>query len=119
MRAEIRRIDLTTEPVSFEAWPSLDWLASPSPIADEVKAPYVGPRGRGGLWEAMANAVQRAREASVSDDGEADAEVVTLSVDAPHLAYLARVASGGARGHDDARGADVIALDDVRSRDQR
>jgi hypothetical protein len=118
MRAEIRRIDLTTDPATVEAWPSLDWLASPSSFHLETPQP-VAPRGRSGLWDAMAHAVQRAREASVTDGTDLDADVVSLAVDAPHLAYLARVAAGAALTDDDAPNAEVIALDDARSRDAR
>jgi hypothetical protein len=81
MRAEIRRIDLTTEPVTFEAGRLLDLVAAPA-----------APRGRSGLWDAMAHAVQRAREASFEQAGE-DAEVLAPPLDSPHLAYLARVAA--------------------------
>jgi hypothetical protein len=120
MRAEIRRIDLTTEPATVEAWPSLDWLESPSPSTFNVETPEnVAPRGRGGLWDAMAQAVQRARQAPLTDGADIDADMVTLAVDAPHLAYLARVAAGAAHADDDASSADVIALDDARSRDLR
>ena len=116
MRAEIRRIDLTTDPATVEAWPSLDWLAAPATF--DVSVPEnIAPRGRSGLWDAMAQAVQRAREASLTDGGGLDADVVTLAVDAPHLAYLARVAAGAADVDDDAPGAEVIALDDARPRD--
>ncbi len=120
MRAEIRRIDLTTEPATVEAWPSVDWLATPSPLesdAEAASAPYVGPHGRSGLWDAMAQAVQRAREASLGEGDDLDADVVTLAVDAPHLAYLARVAAGAAQADDDAPSAEVIPFGEARPRD--
>lgn len=98
MRAEIRRIDLTTQPVTVEAWPSLDWLSAPPVDA----AATSGPKGRGGLWDAMAHAVQRAREASTAPDNASPA------ADAPHLAYLARVAAGAR-----------AASDGVQPRDRR
>jgi len=119
MQAEIRRIDLTTEPATVDAWPSIDWLASTAGSFGATASEHVAPRGRGGLWDAMAKAVQRAREASVSDEVGMDAEVVTLTVDAPHLAYLARVAAGAAHADVDGPGAEVIALDDARFRDVR
>ena len=113
MRAEIRRIDLTTDPATVEAWPSIDWLASPSRF--DVSAPQnPAPRGRSGLWDAMAHAVQRAREASRTAGGDLDADRVTLAVDAPHLAYLARVAAGAADAADEAPSAAVIPVDDAR-----
>jgi hypothetical protein len=112
MHAEIRRIDLTTDPATFEMWPSLDWLSH------EPEVP-TGPRGRGGLWDAMAQAVQRAREASVDvETGAGDADVIPLATDTPHLAYLARVAGGSRSGCDDGRPAEVISLDDLRPRDR-
>jgi hypothetical protein len=117
MQAEIRRIDLTTDPATVVAWPSIDWLARST---FDVSVPdHVAPRGRGGLWDAMAQAVQRAREASLTDGGGLEADGFALAADAPHLAYLARVAAGAAETDDDAPGADVIALDDTRPRDPR
>ena len=132
MRASIRRIDLTQSPAVVDAWPSVDWL-SPEPDSDGV-APLTRPRGRGGLWAAMASAVARAREASTSGDGgvgaahadqSADpagqtagpAEVIDLVAEAPHLAYLARVACGSDRDDDEV--ADVIDFDANRARDLR
>jgi len=115
MRASVRRIDLTTDPAGVEFWPSLDWLAG------DVE-PTTGPQGRGGLWEAMAQAVQRVREVSLATtDDRTDAQVIEFAPDAPHLAYLARVA-GSADGDDDRNhlpGADVIAMVDLRSRESR
>ncbi len=116
MRASIRRIDLTEHPAKVEAWPSMDWLSGE--IADP--GPRT-PRGRGGLWTAMASAVARAREASgptpVTDLREpAGAQVIDLAVEAPHLAYLARVAAGtpGQVGDDGSYEADVIVFDSPR-----
>lgn len=140
MRPTVRRIDLTQTPTAVEVWPTLDWL-EPVPGADrsdaadravafdaEHRSSMVrGPRGRSGLWDAMASAVQRARECSSSgafaDDEQAegqreqgDAEIIEMTVDTPHLAYLARVACGNGTGRDDLPGADVIALVDARTR---
>ena len=121
MRASIRRIDLTQQPARVDVWPSVDWLAVP----DEAPEPrrIQGPRGRGGLWAAMASAVARAREASTADtdpaelgglgtldEPHASAEVIDLAVEAPHLAYLARVAAGTDDGYE----ADVIVFDPPR-----
>jgi hypothetical protein len=124
MRASVRRIDLTTDPAGVEFWPSLDWLAG-DPTSPEVAAeaaPVAGPQGRGGLWDAMAQAVQRVREVSLATAGEGnDAQVIEFAPDAPHLAYLARVACS-ADGDDDRRhlpGADVIAMVDLRARENR
>jgi hypothetical protein len=124
MRASIRRIDLTQSPAVVDAWPSVDWLSS-EPDSTGA-APLPGPRGRGGLWAAMASAVARAREASTSSLDESDssvstsaghAEVIDLVTEAPHLAYLARVACN-AEGEDDDV-ADVIDFDAGRARDLR
>jgi len=124
MRASVRRIDLTTEPAGVEFWPSLDWLAgdptSPDLIGDPGRP--TGPQGRSGLWDAMAQAVQRVREVSLATAGEgADAQVIEFAPDAPHLAYLARVACSADGGDDrpELPGADVIALVDLRARDAR
>jgi hypothetical protein len=125
MRASIRRIDLTQSPAVVDAWPSVDWLSSeadPTGVAS-----LTAPRGRGGLWAAMASAVARAREASTSSiDGSGDtataeamagpAEVIDLVTEAPHLAYLARVACNA---DDDDDIADVIDFDAGRARDLR
>ena len=46
-----------------------------------------------------------------------DAEIIEMTVDTPHLAYLARVACSNGTGRDDLPGADVIALVDARTRD--
>jgi hypothetical protein len=116
MRASIRRIDLTTSPATVDVWPSIDWLArstDETPGATMEDEACAGPRGRGGLWAAMANAVARAREASTAD-AYGDADVIDLMPDAPHLAYLASVATG--TEHDEAEDADVIRFDDRRSR---
>jgi len=122
MRASIRRIDLTTSPATVDVWPSIDWLAQEpdekttgGTMGDETCS---GPRGRGGLWAAMANAVARAREASTAEPcgttgSRGDAEVIDLVPDAPHLAYLASVASSS--DHEEAEDADVIHFDDRRS----
>ncbi len=125
MRASIRRIDLTQSPAVVDAWPSTDWLSS-EPDSTGA-APLTGPRGRGGLWAAMAGAVARAREASTSGvDGAGDvavdaqaepAEVIDLVTEAPHLAYLARVACNSEVDDDDV--ADVIEFDASRARDLR
>jgi hypothetical protein len=125
MRASIRRIDLTQQPARVDAWPSMDWLSGD--VAEPV--PAVGPRGRGGLWTAMANAVARARQASPADSANdlfavgADlrpepTQVIDLAVQAPHLAYLARVAAGieGTLGDDGTYEADVIVFDGPRPR---
>jgi hypothetical protein len=120
MRARIRRIDLTRSPVTYELWPSVDWLAPP--------APPVAPRGRGGLWDAMANAVAIAVEQSTgaahdNEDAE-DAEVIELARQAPHLAYLARVAASQSPADEfddtfnDAFEAEIIALRTVDARDR-
>ena len=117
MRASIRRIDLTQTPATVEAWPSIDWLSQePDSTTD---TPPAGPRGRGGLWAAMASAVARAREASASgtdadapDAAAEPAEVIDLVAEAPHLAYLARVACTSEREDDDV--ADVIDFDAAR-----
>jgi hypothetical protein len=114
MRASVRRIDLTTDPVGVEFWPSFDW-----PTDDDARA--MGPHGPSGPWDAMANAVQRVREVSLANDGGADAEILAFAPDAPHLAYLARLACS-ADGDDDRNhlpGADVIALVDLRAREAR
>jgi len=124
MRASVRRIDLTTEPAGVEFWPSLDWLAGDPTSPDLIGDPAhpAGPQGRGGLWDAMAQAVQRVREVSLATAGEGpDAQVIEFAPDAPHLAYLARVA-GSVEGGDenlDLPGADVIAMVDLRARDPR
>ncbi len=83
-----------------------------------------GPHGRGGLWAAMASAVARAREASTGTANQADrgdgsdqAEVIDLVAEAPHLAYLARVACNADRSEDEL--ADVIDFDELRARDLR
>ncbi len=129
MRASIRRIDLTQQPAEVDVWPSMDWLS-----ADVSEpSPAVGPRGRGGLWTAMANAVARARQAAPADSATdlfaedrsqpvADlrsepAEVIDLARQAPHLAYLARVAAGveGTLGEDGTYEADVIVFDGPRT----
>jgi hypothetical protein len=96
MQPSISRIDLTQSPASIDAWPSIDWLTddadggreSEPATADRVP----GPHGRGGLWAAMANAVARAREASTATARSHSGEVIDLVAEAPHLAYLARVA---------------------------
>jgi hypothetical protein len=125
MRASVRRIDLTTDPAGVEFWPTLDWLAGngPAEAADPASPERaIGPQGRGGLWEAMAQAVQRVREVSLAtSDEQADAQVIEFAPDAPHLAYLARVACS-ADGDDDRShlpGADVIAMVDLRAREGR
>src|SRR4051794_31095354 len=100
MRASVRRIDLTTDPAGVEFWPSLDWLSddgSPDTTSTSRRTtrPGAGPQGRSGLWEAMAQAVQRVREVSLASAGDhdgVDAQVIEFAPDAPHLAYLARVA---------------------------
>ena len=125
MRASIRRIDLTQQPAKVDVWPSMDWLSGDV----EEPTPAVGPRGRGGLWTAMANAVARARQAAPAESANdlfavgADlrsepAEVIDLAVQAPHLAYLARVAAGveGTLGDDGSYEADVIVFDGPRPR---
>jgi hypothetical protein len=127
MRASIRRIDLTKSPAEVDVWPSFDWLTTDSEAEAREAGPLTGPRGRGGLWEAMASAVARAREASTATEqidggiaaGRSDgqAEVIDLVVEAPHLAYLARVACDVDR--DDADEADVIVFGEPRSRDLR
>ena len=116
MQASVRRIDLTTDPVGVEFWPALDWLAG-----DEART--TGPQGPSGLWDAMANAVQRVREVSSGggSSGGADAQILEFAPDAPHLAYLARVACS-TDGDDDRNhlpGADVIAMVDLRAREAR
>ncbi len=136
MRASIRRIDLTQQPARVDVWPSMDWLSGE---IDEVP-PAIAPRGRSGLWTAMANAVARARQASaptdssdpVASDSHRDlfdevslvddgAEVIDLATEAPHLAYLARVAAGGdgTFGEDGTYEADVIVFDGPRWRAER
>jgi len=122
MRASIRRIDLTQDPAKVDVWPSMDWLSG-----DEQPTPLVGPRGRGGLWTAMANAVARARQASpaesandlfaVGADLRAESgQVIDLAVQAPHLAYLARVAAGAERSSEGDGDAEVIVFDGPRPR---
>jgi hypothetical protein len=123
MRASIRRIDLTQSPAAVEAWPSIDWLAQEPDSTNDL--PVAGPRGRGGLWAAMASAVARAREAStsgaettmssvgVTDGPDEPAEVIDLVTEAPHLAYLARVACNSEQDEDDDV-ADVIDFDTAR-----
>ena len=131
MRASIRRIDLTQVPAAVDVWPSIDWMCAddsePDPREATMEAAkLVGPRGRGGLWAAMASAVARAREASTTSTDETpvevtdatvdhQAKVIDLAVEAPHLAYLARVACDA--DHEDAAEADVIVFDDYRARD--
>ena len=138
MRPTVRRIDLTQTPTVVEVWPSLDWLepstgrratrhaADRATTFDGMRSRTTrtaGPHGRSGLWDAMANAVQRARESSVTgvdadERAEAeDAEIFEMTRDTPHLAYLARVASSNGTGRDDLPGADVIAFVDSRTRD--
>jgi hypothetical protein len=113
MRASIRRIDLTTEPATVDVWPSIDWLAETPTDIQEV--PMAAPRGRGGLWAAMANAVARARESSTlppvgapAAEPQRQAEIIDLVLDAPHLAYLASVAAGSEQDDED---ADVLSFD--------
>jgi len=118
MKATVRRIDLTQDPAEVEVWPSLDWLAEQH-VANEG---VTGPQGRSGLWDAMAQAVQRVREVSLAGADElADADVIGLATDTPHLAYLARVASGGETvdGSDELPGAEVISILDSRARQTR
>ncbi|MGZ4707108.1 MAG: hypothetical protein ACXWBN_00030 [Acidimicrobiales bacterium] len=139
MRPTVRRIDLTQTPTAVEVWPSLDWLEPtgaprarrrPLPLdAAPTAVPSVGgPHGRSGLWDAMASAVQRARESSLGesiadhdDTGRSSdidgADVIEMTVDTPHLAYLARVACSSGTGRDDLPGADVIAFVDARTAD--
>ena len=130
MRPTVRRIDLTQIPTAVEVWPSLDWLEPTSGSgvhpAAATGAPHRLPAttfrgGRSGLWDAMASAVQRARESSLHesdlDDGHQGAEVIEMTVDTPHLAYLARVACRDVSRRDDLPGADVIALVDSRRAD--
>jgi hypothetical protein len=117
MRASVRRIDLTTDPAGVEFWPSLDWLADDAPAVDS----FTGPHGRTGLWDAMAQAVQRVREVSLANANGGDAQIIEFAPDAPHLAYLARVACS-TDGDDDRNhlpGADVIAMVDLRAREGR
>jgi len=138
MRPTVRRIDLTQTPTAVEVWPSLDWL-EPSSFREGERDGDVrtvsfdavrtrssiaaGPHGRSGLWDAMASAVQRARESSLNElDADElaeaeDAEIIEMSHDTPHLAYLARVACSTGTGRDDLPGADVIAFVDARTRD--
>jgi hypothetical protein len=140
MRPTVRRIDLTQSPTAVEVWPSLDWLEPTGEAAPRRRsvtfgsapssAPTLrGPQGRSGLWDAMANAVQRARESSRTDSGlgcddldpfdelEGDgAEILEMTVDTPHLAYLARVACRNTT-RDNLPGADIIALVDNRRAD--
>jgi hypothetical protein len=104
MRASIRRIDLTQQPARVDLWPSTEWLSADIGL---TKPAPVGPQGRGGLWVAMARAVARAREASMTTswpDGST-AEALALADPAPHLVYLARVA-GGVDDHAGGHGAD-------------
>ncbi len=135
MRPTVRRIDLTQTPTAVEVWPSLDWLeptdeaparrsSLPFDEAPRAASPFGGPHGRSGLWDAMASAVQRARQSSLgdtlTDDDQADLEdaaIIEMTVDTPHLAYLARVACSNGTGRDDLPGADVIALVDARLAD--
>jgi hypothetical protein len=112
MRASIRRIDLTQTPAEVDVWPSIDWLTE-----DVETVVPSAPRGRGGLWDAMASAVARAREASATEDFGDGAGVIDLAVEAPHLAYLARVACDNQRDDEDI--ADVIDFDGLRARDRR
>jgi hypothetical protein len=115
MRASIRRIDLTTNPATVDVWPSIDWLTQESDVEPATQDEhFAGPRGRGGLWAAMANAVARARESSMppAADPQQQAEVIDLVLDAPHLAYLASVSAGG-----EDEEAEVIAFDPRRTRD--
>lgn len=112
MRATVRRIDLTKGPVGVEKWPTLGWMDQGHPAADRS----TGPHGRRGLWDAMAKAVARAREVSLAGGVDlVDADVRDFGATAPHLAYLARVASTGGAG-DPLPGADVIAMVDRRAR---
>ena len=61
-------------PTAVEVWPSLDWLEPTAGRRDAVRATSRsvalavgrGPHGRSGLWDAMASAVQRARESSLA-----------------------------------------------------
>jgi len=103
MRASIRRIDLTQQPARVDLWPSTEWLSADMGLTEPTP---VGPQGRGGLWVAMARAVARAREASMTDPwSETGPEMADLGAPAPHLAYLARVAAG-VDGHDGRNGTD-------------
>jgi hypothetical protein len=126
MRASIRRIDLTQFPTAVDVWPSIDWMCADHSDTEPGEASMeaerlVGPRGRAGLWAAMASAVARAREASTAPvqptgtTSSHQAKVIDLAVEAPHLAYLARVACDA--DHEDAADADVIVFDDYRARD--
>jgi hypothetical protein len=134
MRASIRRIDLTQSPTAVDVWPSIDWMCAdhsePKPGEMTMEAERLaGPRGRAGLWSAMASAVARAREASTGSSSASttsancamsaapkrEAKVIDLAVEAPHLAYLARVARDA--DHEDAADADVIVFEDYRTRD--
>ena len=57
---------------------------------------------------------------SISDGDPSDAsgsDVIEMTVDTPHLAYLARVACTSDKGREDLPGADVIAFVDARMRD--
>jgi hypothetical protein len=125
MRASIRRIDLTQSPATVDAWPKGEWL-SPEPAAS-TPSTSIGPRGRGGLWAAMASAVARAREASTAGEtglvepSAGSADVIDLVAEAPHLAYLARVACTAEREEPDEMVgfAEIIDFDASRSRDLR
>ncbi len=128
MRASIRRIDLTQSPATVDVWPSMNWMRAddlePDPGVESMEPQKVcGPRGPNGLWSAMASAVALAREASApslevadgaSDDQapDRDAKIIDLAAEAPHLAYLARVACDA--DHEDAADAEVIVFENYR-----
>jgi hypothetical protein len=128
MRASIRRIDLTQSPATVAVWPSINWMCAdhlePEPGAASMEPQKLsGPRGPNGLWSAMASAVALAREASTPSrehstpprevaDSTKDAKVIDLASEAPHLAYLARVACDA--DHEDAADAEVIVFENYR-----
>ena len=110
MRASIRRIDLTQQPAEVEAWPSMDWLSGEVGRSELPRRGRPGTRGTvggdgqgrveprriaGGL---VASRTTRPRSWPSSTTQFAGAEVIDLVVEAPHLAYLARVAAGSNGG---------------------
>jgi hypothetical protein len=120
MRPTVRRIDLTQTPTTVEVWPSLDWLEPTAATAPRPPVFGASPRRRTGLWDAMASAVQRARESSLGDAGPTGddrpdpcGDVIEMTHATPHLAYLARVACGDPTRRNDVPGADVIAFVDA------
>lgn len=82
-----------------------------------MSASYVPPRGRKGLWEALARATSGATAVAVDELDDEGAELVAVAdiADRAHLGYLARLAAptDGASG---TATADVVDLATFRAR---